>query len=68
MLDTCMIWALLTKCEGARAPIVAGVVTVGYIAEDLSPENKRRDGHQQNESAILKYLGVASNGLKSMQD
>ena len=34
---------------------------VGYIAEDLSPED--------NELAILKYLGVASNGLKfNMQD
>ena len=33
---------------------------VGYIAEDLSPED--------NELAILKYLGVASNGLKFMQD
>ena len=33
---------------------------VGCIAEDLSPED--------NELTILKYLGVASNGLKFMQD
>ena len=39
-----------------------------YIAEDSSPENKNRDGHQRNELAILKYLGVASNGLKFIQD
>ena len=33
---------------------------LGYIADYLSPED--------NELAILKYLGVASNGLKFMQD
>ena len=33
---------------------------VGYIAKDLSPENKSKDGHQRNELAILKYLGVVT--------
>ena len=47
------------------------LVMLAIIAENSSPENESRDGHQQNELAILKTfvcVCIASNGLNFMQD
>ena len=62
------VLCLYVFCTCVCAPIVDECCWLYSIAEDSSPENKSRDGHQPNELAILKYLGVASNGLKFIQD